>query len=79
MTEIWVIWQTWQIVTSIHLHFTTSSPKLVREKTQHLRMAQTQEQVKAQVALAMKNIPGVQANRKRGTIIGAIAATGTIQ
>jgi len=38
-------------------------------------MAQTQEQVKAQVALAMKNIPGVQANRKRGTIIGAIAAT----
>ena len=37
---------------------------------------QTQEQVKAQVALAMKNIPGVQANRKRGTIIGAIAATG---
>ena len=42
-------------------------------------MAQTQEQVKAQVALAMKNIPGVQANRKRGTIIGAIAATGTMQ
>ena len=73
-----MIWQLWQIVTSIHLHFTTSGLKSVKEKVIHLlKMAtQTQEQVKAQVALAMKNIPGVQANRKRGTIIGAIAATG---